>query len=375
MSDLIIIFIISAAAFLSPLIADKIRIPAVILEIVFGMLLAFFYDVSNLSWLEFFAFLGLIFLMFLSGLEIDFSTIEKRKNFVVDSLLYILLSFAAACVFVLSLGIHIIYAIFLTNVSLGLVVPVLREKRLTGTDFGQSVLVTTFLTDFTTMMLLSMLVIYEKSESISLELFLSLGIILLFVLFYFIGERLIWRFPNFFKRLYEDPMEVGVRGAFALMIAFSGVATLLGSEVILGAFLAGALISAVLRGSGSLGGKLEAIGYGIFIPIFFLKTGAELYGSLSVVNVLFVLYLTISAFAVKVLPSFVFFKKFGIKDSLRMGIIQVSKLSLTVAGAEIAGSAGILTSSEVANVVFFTLIVGLIAPTIFKIITKYPLSG
>ncbi len=370
MKDLIAIFLISGIAFLSPFIAERIRIPAVILEIVFGMMLASLYNIFSLSWFEFFALLGLIFLMFLSGLEINFSILEKRKDIVFISLLYIFLSFLISFTAVIMLKVHVIYAIFLTNVSLGLVVPVLREKRLAGTDFGQSILVTTFLTDFLTMTLLSIIVIYEKYESVSMEFFLSFGIILLFLLSYFLGERLIWRFPNFFKRLYEDPMEVGVRGAFALMIFFSGVATLLGSEAILGAFLAGVLVSAVLRGSGSLGGKLEAVGYGVFIPIFFLKAGAELYRSLSGVNLIFVIYLTVAAFAAKLLPSFVFFKKFEVKDAIKMGTIQVSKLSLTVAGAEIARSAGIITSFEAANVIFFTLLTGLIAPTIFRVMVK-----
>lgn len=80
MNDLIAIFLISGIAFLSPFIAERIRIPAVILEILFGMILASLYNIFGLSWFEFFALLGLIFLMFLSGLEINFSILEKGRT-------------------------------------------------------------------------------------------------------------------------------------------------------------------------------------------------------------------------------------------------------------------------------------------------------
>ncbi len=369
MNDFVAVVLISGLAFASPLIAERIRLPAVIVEILFGMVLAAIVsNILSFEWFEFLALLGLIFLMFLSGLEIDFSVLEKRRDIFWFSLAYILGSFLISYLATVTLKLHVIYAVFLTNVSLGLVVPVLKEKRMLQTDFGQSILITTFLTDFLTMTLLSGIIIYEKFESVSVEFVLSFGILVLYALSHYLGERLIWRYPKFFARLYEDPMELGVRGAFALMILFSGIAALLGSESILGAFLSGVLVSAVLRGGGSLGEKLGAVGYGIFIPIFFLKAGADLYASISSVDVSFVAALVVFAFLTKIVPSFVFFEKFGVKEGLKVGILQVSKLSLTVAGAEIARSAGIISDSEAANVIFFTLVTGILAPTMFRMV-------
>ncbi len=366
--DIAAILVVTGVAFIAPLMAGKLRIPVVVLEILSGLILASFFQLSGTYWFDFLALMGLIFLMFVAGLEMDFSVLE-RTDLLAESAAYVAIGFLIAYLASVALGLHVIYAVFLTNVSLGLVVPVLKEEGTLETDFGRIVLLIAFVTDFATMILLSALIVASKHGSLA-EVGLTLAVVALFAVFYVLGERLMWAFPGFFRRLYEDPMELGVRAAFALMILFSGVATMLGSEIILGAFLAGALFSAVLRGVGTLGKKLEAAGYGIFIPMFFIKAGADLNASLGEVDVGFVALLAVLSFVVKIAPCPVFFR-IGKSNALRLGILQASKLSLTVAGAEIAMSAGILTAGEVANLVFFTLVAGTVAPMLYRMQKKW----
>ena len=363
------IAIITAVAFISPIVAERLRTPAVVVEIIAGILLgvSFLNLIKTSEWVSFLSALGLIFLMFLSGLEIDFNLLLKKEN-IYKPLAFLATSFSSALLFTRMLGLDFIYAILLTNVSVGIVVPTLRELRLESTDFGQMNVVSSLLTDFTTMFLLSIYVVLLTTKGGFLQIAFPFSIFSIFVIAYYLGRLAIWHFPEFMAKWFEeDPMELGVRGSMAIIFFFVGISYFLGVEAILGAFLAGALFSMVFRSGEMLSRKMFGIGYGFLIPIFFVQTGASIKLGFDYRAVYFILLLLIIAYVVKLLPSFAVFRG---KQALTFGILQTSKLSLTIAAVEIGFKIGVISGTEKANLILFTILTSLISPILFKMLER-----
>jgi CPA2 family monovalent cation:H+ antiporter-2 len=363
--ELATIGLISAIAFISPIVADRIRVPAVVLEILLGMVfgVSFLNVIQSSEWLTFLSLFGLIFLMFLAGLEIEADVVLKSGQ-LGRIVAFFVISISLCALIVTAIGLDLFYAIILTNVAVGVVVSVLREIGLEKDEFGQINMVTALVTDFSTMFLLS---IYFLTG------FLQIGfaflIVVTFFLAYRLGKFVIWYFPEFISKWFSDePSEIGVRGSLAIMILFVGLSSLLGVEAILGAFLAGVLLSLTFRGGKKLYDKLYGMGFGFFIPIFFIKTGSELNVFQALGNLEFVLLLLVISFVVKITPSLIFAPSFGLRKAFSMGFLQSTKLSLTVAGVAIGLAAGIITEFEATALVTFTIISCLLSPTVFRLL-------
>ncbi len=371
MRELIEISLVALIAFTSPIVSQRVKIPAVIIEILAGFLLAMvtgFFIASE--WFGFFSTIGLIFLMFLSGLEIDFTLIIRKFGRYWKVPFYVAVSLMMSFLISHYLNLSLIYGVFLANVSLGIVMPVMKETGIVHTEFGQKTLLATFLTDLITISLLSGIAVSFKSPDSLFELLLPAMIIPAFISAYYLGRYLIWHFPDFMARFFDDPMELGVRGSFAIMIVFSGFAYLLGSETILGAFLAGALISMIFRGAGKLEESLMGVGYGIFIPFFFIKTGVDIYYRIPEVTLHLPALLFVAGIAVKLLPSLIFASDMEPSQVFGFGMLQSSKLGLTLAGAEIAREIGIISPGEAVGIAIWTVVSALLFPVLFRFVVR-----
>jgi Kef-type K+ transport system membrane component KefB len=280
------LLIVVVAGFAAPLalgLVPRLRLPAVVLEIVAGILLG----PAVLGWVEFdkpvevLSLLGLAFLLFLAGLEIDFTRLRGR-------LLQLALvgwgiSFAIA--FVVSLLLKagglietpLLVAIILCATSLGVIIPVLKDVGELNSKFGQLILAAASIADFGAVILLSFFFSGEGgpgSTAILLGAFVGLLAVTFFVVRQAEHSR---RIEDDLLRLQDSSAQIRVRAAMVLMIAFVALAEALGLEVILGSFAAGALLSLLDRDRrmthANLRIKLEAIGFGLFIPVFFVTSG------------------------------------------------------------------------------------------------------
>ena len=158
------IFVVAAVAFLAPILvnlAPKIRLPAVALEIIVGVIVG----PSGLGWLEIdlpvivLSLFGLAFLLFLTGLEIDPARLRGRMGtisiaFVASLALAVAIAYALQPVETIRNPLFV--AIMLASTSLGLIVPVIRDAGETDSEFGQTVLAASSLAEFGTILLLSL---------------------------------------------------------------------------------------------------------------------------------------------------------------------------------------------------------------------------
>lgn len=270
-------------AFAIPLVSRRVGLPAAVGELLFGVLVG----PSVAGWLvpselsSLLAQLGLAFLMFLAGLELDFRRLERQgaRPLALGAAVPVLL-FGLALVATWLLDLPIFLLLVLGAVSIGVLLTVVRELGLTRSPVGQTAIFVGSLAEALTIVLLTTFDAYERTgfglgllaQMSKLGLVLVVGYLLLVVL-----RTAIWWRPGIAGRLLvvHDPAEIGVRAGMALMLAFVALATLLDVEPILGAFVAGALVAFVVRDKQVLEGKLSSVGFGFFVPLFFISVGAE----------------------------------------------------------------------------------------------------
>ncbi len=171
------------------------------------------------------------------------------------------------------------------------------------------------------------------------------------------------------EELSSATSQIKVRAAFTMMLIFVALAEMLGTEIILGAFLAGAIVSLLKKPEDSeLVHQLDAIGYGFFIPIFFIMVGVD-FNLTSLISspsaLLLVPFLLISAAAVKLLPALVFKTSFSWKQTLAAGTILSSRLSLIIAASAIGLRIGVISEPFNAAIILVAILTVVIAPPLF----------
>ncbi len=260
-----------------------LRVPAVVLEIVLGIVVG----PSVLGWVEadlaveIVALLGLAMLLFLAGLEIDVHRLRGRLlgYAVAGYLLSLLVGSAAGAVLVAAgwLDDALLLAVAVSATSLGLVVAVLKDGGAVDGRLGQTVIAASSVADFAAVLLLS-LVFSESMGSTASRLVLLgvfVGTVALVALAAALSARSM-RLGDVLVRLQEGTAEVRVRASMLLLIAFVVIAERFGLESILGAFMAGAAVGLLDRDASShprFRVKLDAVGYGFLIPVFFVSSG------------------------------------------------------------------------------------------------------
>ncbi len=376
------LLIVIAIAFAIPIILHQLRLkvlPVVVAEILVGLIIgrSGFNLIQEDAWLELLSTFGLIYLMFLSGMEIDFSQFARRRsprkkgpNPLVASLIVftgiLLLSYGLSegLVWLGFVSEPYLMTIIIATISLGVVVPVLKEQGLIETPFGQTILMITVISDFVTMILLA---IYISSLSGSMASMLLLIAFFLLVVIVYLSIRRFTR-SKFLEALMKGTAQLGTRGVFALLLFFVVMSENMGVENILGAFLAGVVVTLVVPDKG-FQHSLESFGYGFLIPIFFVMTGVKLniWELFSDIRILFFIpVLLLALFISKLVPAVLLRFWFGWKETLSAGILLSSTLSLVIAAATVALDLGLITSSMHGALILVAIISCFVAPVMFN---------
>ncbi|MET3698332.1 transporter (CPA2 family) [Bacillus oleivorans] len=380
--------IVMVAAFLTPILLHRFKlsvIPVVVAEIIVGLIIgeSGFNIVKPDAWLETLSTLGFIFLMFLSGLEIDFTAFkQKGKKETLPSGKLEPNGFAVAAIiftgiFLLSLGLSYLFVLFgfienvflmtliISTISLGVVLPTLKEANMTKTRIGQIILLVAVIADLATMILLAVFVsIYDPNGAGNMWLLLILfgaGIGL-----YFLGR--IYRKSKIMEALSKGTTQIGTRAVFALIIALVAISESVGAENILGAFLAGTLVS-LLSPDQDLIHKLDSFGYGFLIPIFFVMIGVELdiWALLSDPKLLALIpLLLIALFISKIIPVYLLKNWWDHKTVIASGFLLTSTLSLVIAGATIGERINVISHEMSGTLILVAVISSVITPIAFK---------
>jgi Kef-type K+ transport system membrane component KefB len=369
-----------AVAVAAPLIVGYLpwlRVPAVVLEIVGGIIIG----PSVLGWVRvdlpvaILALFGLAFLLFLAGLEIDVHRLRGRllRFAVLGYLLTLVLGYGAGVSFTAAGWVSqpLLLAIALSATSLGLVVPVLKDAGQVHSQVGQTALAAASVADFAAIVLLSLFFSSSGgstgSKVVVLAAFAGLVAVTALVVS---GAARSMRLGRVLVRLQDTTAEIRVRCAVLLLVAFTFLAEKFGLESILGAFLAGAIVGLVDRDSSShprFRTKLEAIGYGFLIPVFFVSSGIRLdltgllHNPSALVRVpVFLLALLV----VRGLPALLGLRASGPRATLALGLLQATSLPFLVTATQIGVVLGKITPVTAAALVCAGLLSVLIFPLV-----------
>lgn len=390
------LMLVLLASFLVPIIISRFKrldMPIVVGEIIAGIIIG----PSLLGIIdgqgEVFDFLldfGLAYLMFIAGMEIDFTMIGEISKAAGEAKAKITSHpiFLAAATFSLTLIISYyissnlvdpelvkndwMLALILSTTSLGVVLPVLKERRLSDTIFGQSVLMSALFADFVTMLLISLLATYVEYGGLNIEMLLVFFLFLAFAALYRTG--IIAQRSNTIRKLFEDlshaTSQIKLRASLAILVSFIVLAEILNAEMILGAFIAGVVISLLTTSpERKVERDLEAFGFSFFIPIFFILVGVsfdvqELISSKDAL--LLVPLLLAAAIVVKMVPMLLFRFTFTWRETFAAGSLLSARLSLIIAASLIALEQEIITPAVNSAIILVAIITVTISPIVFS---------
>ena len=381
--------VVVLAAFLTPILVNRLRVsflPVVVAEILMGIVIghSFLNLVERDAMLNILSTLGFIFLMFLSGLEIDFKAFKKDKSsttqeekskkqepghlqlavIVFMAIMIISIVFAYMFKWLGLIDDVLLMVIIISTISLGVVVPTLKEMNIMRTTIGQFILLVAVLADLVTMILLTGYGAMHASGSTSLWLIGSLVVFTL--IFYFLGG--IFKKAQFLQMLMDGTTQIGIRAVFALIILLVALAEGVGAENILGAFLAGVVVS-LLGPDEDMVEKLDSFGYGFFIPIFFIMVGVDLNipELIKEPSLLLIIPFLILAFLIsKLVPVFYIRRWFDMKTTISSAFLLTSTLSLVIASAKIAEQLGTISSEISGILILSSVITCVFVPIVFK---------
>jgi Kef-type K+ transport system membrane component KefB len=360
--------IVAAAGFAAPLVLGffpGLRLPPVVLEIVLGIVIG----PSVLGWAKadeavtLMALLGLSFLLLISGLEVDYDRLRGRLIEVTG--LSFLLSVGLGLVAGVGLdaaGIvraPLLVAIMFSATGLGIVIAVLKDAGAVESPFGQLVIAGSSIAEVGTIVLLTLFFSGEStSVTVKLVLFGLFGLLCVAVVLAVAGIEHSMRLTRALVHLQDTTAQIRVRGAFVLLAVFVVLAEKFGLEAILGAFLAGAIIKFVDRDQAmthpQFRQKLEVVGFGVFIPFFFVASGirydaAALFGSTSTLArvPLFLAVLLV----VRGVPALLYRPLVERREVAASGLLQATSVGLFVVATQIGQDMGLISAANAAALI------------------------
>jgi Kef-type K+ transport system membrane component KefB len=374
------LLIVVAVAFAAPLVLGffpSVKLPSVVLEILAGIVigpsvLGIVHADEAISTI---ALLGLAFLLFLAGLEIEFD--KLRGQVLRLTLMGFAISFGialAVAVLLKATGLietPLLIAIILCATSLGVLIPVLKDAGEISATFGQLIVAAGTIADFGAVILLS---IFFSGEGGIGSTLLLIGSLVLLAAVVFIAVKTAERssvLRQDLVRLQDTTAQIRVRGAVVLLVGFAAIADSLGLESILGAFMAGAILSLLDKDEAmthpEFRRKLEAVGFGIFIPVFFVTSGVKydlnaLTSSAS--NVLMVPIFLAALVAARGLPALVYRKLLDARHTMIAGLMQATSLPFIVAAVAIGEDLDLIDAAEGAALIGAGLLSVLLFPVI-----------
>ncbi|KRN78670.1 sodium hydrogen exchanger [Fructilactobacillus lindneri DSM 20690 = JCM 11027] len=340
---------------------------------------------NNVPILQSLSSIGVIVLLFLSGMEIDFSLFKpKSKNptelqqktnakaskyspvrlAIYGYISIIILSFLLGGLTVVTglfSDIWLASILFMT-VSLGVVIAALKERNTLGTAFGQTILLISALGEIVPILGLTIYASIFGTDSKSLWLTLII---------FAVAALLLINFRNFFHNLEEvnkSTTQIDIRLAFFIIALLSIIAVSVGSEAVLGAFVGG-MVYKLLQPSESTKDKLDSIGYGFFIPIFFIMSGVglDLKKILADPKALVLIPVILASYLLAKSMLYPIFRlRFNKRNSLAGTALPMATITMVLAILSVANNMKVITSQQSGAFLLAAIITCIVGPLIFN---------
>lgn len=370
--------LMTTGAIAMPAVARKLAIPVAITEILYGVAIGpSGFDVAgdpSDPFIVFLAELGFAFFLFLAGLEIDFRGFERKVRTWLLPAVVSVAAFGIAGLASQLLGWGLWVGLALGATAVPLLLAVVRELKLNGTELGKTMISFAAMGELLTIGFLSLLEISEHAHGAS-EVAMGLGrlaaLSAVIVVVVVLLRTLLWWYPKPFTRIvaHDDPSEFGVRVGFGLMFVFIGLAMMAKVEPFLGSFLAGALLSFVVREAEALEHKLASMAYGFFVPIFFIHVGLRLEVTLQLIfeNIGQIVLIVLIMVAAKQLPGMLLLQRgMSLRQATATSLLLAAPLTLVIAIMDLGARAGAVDGETQVVVITAGILASLLFPSVAR---------
>ena len=391
--DLVNLFGVAVVAFLVPFtlgFLPRARISPIAVEIIAGVIVG----PAVLGWIEpdaavqTIAVLGVAFLLFLAGMELDLEMVRGAplRLGAIGFALSLVIALAGA----VPLGLAgliltpLLVAVALCSTSVGIVVPVLLDTGRLRSDIGRYTLAGGVAAEFGSIVLLGVLFagrVESIVEGIASVVIASVALVVFavvsLVLLWLVSRAVRWRSAmRVTARLDETTSQLRTRAAVMLVLGMAVIASAFGYEAILGTFIAGIFMGALIRDDKRehlYRTRLEAMGFGFFVPVFFVSTGMTLDVSnvmapeeLWKIGVFVVLLL-----AARGLPAVLYRHQLSVRGMVAVGLMQATNLSFIVVAVTVGGEMGLVTDLTASALVLAGLVSAIAFPPIAQSIIRH----
>jgi Kef-type K+ transport system membrane component KefB len=372
-SGLLIIALVAVAVPVVLALVPRLPVPGAVLEVIAGILIG----PSLLGWvhlnapIQVLSDLGLGMLLFLAGLEIDIESLRGPLGRLASWAFGGSVLLGLACGLVLSLAgasaKPVFLAVVLTSTSAGLLLPLLKDVGQERTPFGQLVMTAAALAEVATIMMLPLLFSATSKTSAGRLASLVMFLALLAVIGLVLGRvRNLAFLDRMLDRLEDRSAQLRVRAALAL--AFAVLAGRFGFASILGAFAAGLLVRTIdLTGRAphrQFQTKLEGIGFGFLVPVFFITTGVQFDARTLLSHPAAIAEIPLFLAALLIVrgtPALLYARRFGKRHAEVAGLMQATSLTFVIVAAQIGTATGQISQTTAAAL----LAAGLLSAALF----------
>ena len=372
-SFLVIVGAAAVAALVSAVIAPRLVVPVVVVELLLGIVVGpQLGDIAHLdSATRFFSNLGLGMLFFFAGYEIDFERVRGRPLRLAGAGWLLSLGLAYGFAGILILSDVIVSDLYtgsaLATTAIGTLIPILRDSGELRTRFGTQLLAAGAIGEFGPILLITLVLTtrHPAREAVILLLFVILAVFTGI----FAVHSTIMGWP-ILERTLESSGQLAVRLAVVLVFGLVALANELGLDLLLGGFVAGMITRLALRGRevAIFESKLTAVGYGFLIPFFFVVSGMAFdadalftsAGALLKLPLFVMLFLIVRG-----VPALLLYRReMPLRDRAALGFFCATELPLVVAITTIARSHHDMRVSTASALVGAAIISTLVYPLI-----------
>jgi Kef-type K+ transport system membrane component KefB len=370
-SALVMVIAAAVAATLVLALSPRVTIPVVVLELVLGIVIGpQGFDIARLDpTTSLLGNLGLGMLFFFAGYEIDFERIKGRplELAAIGWGISLILAYGiggalAAAGIILS---FLYTGSAMATTAIGTLIPILTDAGEMRTRFGTFLLGAGAIGEFGPILLVTLILStgHPLHEAVILALFIALAVIT-----GILAVRSAWRGWPLVERTFETSSQLAVRLAVVLVFALVALAAQLGLDLLLGGFVAGMITRIALRGRevSVFDSKLNAVGYGLLIPFFFISSGMafNLDALTSSAGALLKVPMFVGLFlVVRGVPALLLYRsELVLRDRVALAVYSATELPLVVAITTLAVDAGHMKSSTAAGLVGAAILSTLIFP-------------
>ncbi len=371
----LIIGVLSGVLLIAPFVAQTLRFPLAVVEIIFGSIIGYMGILHGNTYIPLLAKTGFLFLMFLAGMEVNlknFLTIKASLFKRAIGYFFILYSLSALIVWFFHYS--IIYLVAFPIVSLGMIMALIKEIGKEEPWIKLTLIIGIFgeLISITALTLLSGVLEY----GLTMSFLRAIGILILFLitsgLIYKFATTIFWWYPNLRKIIMpeNDNSEKDIRLSMAFFFAMIGLMISLGLDMVLGAFIAGIFITTFFKHKVDLPHKLSSLGFGFLVPIFFIYVGSTL--NLEAITSPDIMFLALQILgimlSIRIASSMVYLQKLGLKNTLMLAMGDSMPLTFLLAIATIGKETNSISSNEYYALVMAGMVGSIIMMSTIKLI-------